>query len=74
MTLQAIQYLWLQHDQEKNHKEPESSVIDSKDWAQTMESIVEYLGFCLGVTKIPLTYVIQKEMIPEQALVGGWLK
>jgi hypothetical protein len=72
MTLQAIRNLRSQHDQENDHKEPESPVIDSKDWARTMESIVEYFGSCLSVTKIPLAYVVQKEMVPEQAPVGGW--
>jgi hypothetical protein len=72
MTLQAIRNLQSQRDQENDHKEPESPTIDSKDWAQTMESIVEYFGSCLGVTKIPLAYVVQKEMVPEQAPVGSW--
>jgi hypothetical protein len=56
-----------------DHKEVESPVIDSKDWAQTMESILEYFCYWFGVTKIPLAYVIQKEMVPEQAAVSGWL-
>jgi hypothetical protein len=38
-----------------------------------MESIVEYFGSCLGVTKIPLAYVVQKEMVPEQAPISGWM-
>jgi hypothetical protein len=58
MTLQAIRNLQSQRDQENDQKEPKSLVIDSKDWAQTMESIVEYLGSCLVVTKIPLAYVV----------------
>jgi hypothetical protein len=58
MTVQAIQNLLLHHEQENNHKEPESPVIDAKDWARTMESIVEYFGSCLGVTKIPFADVI----------------
>jgi hypothetical protein len=35
-------------------------------------SIVEYFGSCLGETKIPLAYVVRKEMVPEQAPIGGW--
>jgi hypothetical protein len=73
MTLQAIRSLQSQRDQENDHKEPESPVIDSKDWARTMESIVEYCGSCLGVTNIPFAYVARKEMVPEQTPIGGWL-
>jgi hypothetical protein len=58
MTLQAIRNLQSQRDQENDHKEPESPVIDSKDWARTMESIGEYFGSCLSVTKIPLACVV----------------
>jgi hypothetical protein len=71
MTLQAIRNLQSQCDQENNHKEPESPVIDSKDWARTMESIGENFDSCLGVTKIPLAYVVQTEMVPEQAPIGA---
>jgi hypothetical protein len=55
----------MHHDHESKHKEPKLPVIETKDCTQTMESIVEYFGSCLGVTKIPLAYVIKKEMIPE---------
>jgi hypothetical protein len=37
-----------------------------------MESMVEYFGSCLSVTKIPLAYVVRKEIVPEQAPIGGW--
>jgi hypothetical protein len=38
----------------------------------TEESIVEYIGSCLGVTKILLGYVVCKETVPEQAPIGDW--
>lgn len=47
-------------------------MLDTKDWPRTMESLEEFFGSCLGVTKIPLGYVIRKELAPEQQPVGGW--
>ena len=32
-----------------------------KDWAKTIQSLMEYLKGCLGVMKIPLAYVIRDE-------------
>jgi hypothetical protein len=40
-------------------------LISAKDWAKTMESLEEYLRGHLGVTKIPLSYVIREmEAVP----------
>jgi hypothetical protein len=40
---------------------PPDGIINSKDWAKTMESIVEYLRGNLGVTKVPLSYVVRDD-------------
>ena len=41
--------------------------VDPKDWSKTMESLVEYLATFRGVTGVPLSYVVRKELIPKTA-------
>ena len=38
----------------------EYPVSNDKDWPRTIKSLVEFLGTCLGETKIPLAYVIHE--------------
>ena len=72
MTLVNIRRLRPLRDQEKDHKEPKAPEIDDKDWPRTIESIEEYLAECLGVTKIPLAYVIRDTIEPVDAPAAGW--
>lgn len=72
MTLVNIRRLRSLRDQEKDHKEPKAPEIDDKDWPRTIESIEEYLAECLGVTKIPLAYVIRESIEPVAAPLTGW--
>ena len=46
---------------ELEHKDVAAPTINMKDWPKTIQSLVEYLKGCLGVTKIPLAYVIRDE-------------
>ena len=69
ITLANIRALHDLRDAEINHIDPEPmpKLMDSKNWPKTMEGIVEYLRGCLGVTKIPLSYVVRDhiEATPE---------
>jgi hypothetical protein len=72
MTLANVRLLRSLREQEKNHKEPTAPEIDDKVWPRTMESIEEYLAECLGVTKIPLAYVIRDTVEPFNDPPTGW--
>ena len=44
-----------------------------RDWSRNIESIEEWLRGCLGVTKIPLSYVVRaEELMPAVTPVGGY--
>jgi len=59
---------------ELEHKDVAAPTINMKDWPKTIQSLVEYLKGCLGVTKIPLAYVIRDEpgVFPDPQ--GGHIK
>jgi hypothetical protein len=66
-------------DWEDAHKpaDPPEKIINPKDWNKTLEGIEEYLRGCLGVTKIPLAYVVRDtEAIVDDPDAGiatrGW--
>ena len=40
---------------------PQDNIINAKDWHKTLEALEEYLRGCLGVTQIPLAYIIRKD-------------
>ena len=69
ITLANVHALHDLRDAEMDHVdlEPMPKLLDSKNWPKTMEGIVEYLRGCLGVTKIPLSYVMcdHVEATPE---------
>jgi hypothetical protein len=56
---------------EDDHEDPHppDNLINEKDWPKTIDGLQEYLRSCLGVTKIPLAYVIRDTMIPPAAAV-----
>ena len=58
---------------ELEHKDVAAPTINMKDWPKTIQSLVEYLKGCLGVTKIPLAYVIRDEpgVFPDPQ--GGYI-
>ena len=41
--------------------------IDPKDWPRTIKAIKEWLRRCLGMTNIPLAYVIRDSEDPQAA-------
>lgn len=57
-NVRALHDLKLQQD---DHKDPsETPSINPKDWAKTMEDLREYLRGHLGITKVPLSYVVRE--------------
>ena len=52
---------------EQDHEDLEPLELNSKDWPRTIESINEWLKGCLGVSKIPLAYMICEKEVPDQA-------
>jgi hypothetical protein len=65
-NVRALHDLKLQQD---NHKDPsETPTINPKDWAKTMEDLREYLCGHLGITKVPLSYVVREnEAVVDEA-------
>jgi hypothetical protein len=64
ITLDAIRSVRELREFELTHKTPtgELPIRNAKDWSKTMESIEEYLRSYLGKRKIPLAYVIRKDV------------
>ena len=46
---------------EKFHKDVDAPELSLQDWSRNIESIEEWLQGCLGVSKIPLAYVVRSE-------------
>ena len=55
--------------QQDSHKDPvDTPNINMKDWAKTMEDLREYLCGHLGITKVPLSYVVREnEAVLDEA-------
>ena len=52
---------------EDEYEDVDKPEIDAKDWPKTIEAIENWLAGCLGITKIPLAYVIREEINPPAA-------
>eukprot|EP00543_Licmophora_paradoxa_P009148 CAMPEP_0202448362 /NCGR_PEP_ID=MMETSP1360-20130828/7172_1 /ASSEMBLY_ACC=CAM_ASM_000848 /TAXON_ID=515479 /ORGANISM="Licmophora paradoxa, Strain CCMP2313" /LENGTH=287 /DNA_ID=CAMNT_0049065891 /DNA_START=408 /DNA_END=1272 /DNA_ORIENTATION=- len=64
-TLVTIRKLTRQRDMEnKSESVVDAPKIDPKDWAKTMEAIIEWLGTFRGVTGAPLSYTVRKNLEP----------
>ena len=64
-NVRGVKYL---KEWEEEHKDVEKPELNSKDWPKTIEAIEEWLCGCLGVTNIPLAYVIrEEEEVPQHA-------
>lgn len=68
VTLNAVRKLCDHHNWEKAHKDTEAPKINSRDWPKTIEGIEEWLRGCLGVTGIPLAYVIRDDKLKTQTM------
>ena len=63
VTLETIRTIRELREFESMYKNPdELPVINPKDWPKTMEAIDEYFRSVLGERKIPLAYVICKNV------------
>jgi hypothetical protein len=64
ITLEAVRAVRNLKEWEDNQEDPKApeGIINSKDWAKTMEAIVEYLRANLGVSKVPLSYVVRDDV------------
>ena len=47
-----------QRDWGKSHKDVDAPELSLQEWSRKIESIDEWLQGCLGVSKIPLAYVV----------------
>jgi hypothetical protein len=74
ITLDAIRALRELRDFESTYKAPDDPpAINAKDWPKTMESIHEYLRSFLGDHKIPLAYVVRKDVdVPVNDPMTGY--
>ena len=59
ITLDSVRVLRDHREWEKNHKDVDAPEINARDWPRTIDAIEEWLRGCLGVTKIPLAYVVR---------------
>ena len=60
VTLAAVRAIRAHKGWEESHEDVEPPEINEKDWAQTFESIDEWLHGCLGeMSKIPLAYILR---------------
>ena len=65
--------LWKHRDWEKSHKDVDTPELSLWDWLRNIESIEEWLQGCLGLSKIPLSYVVRsEELMPAVTPAGGY--
>jgi len=72
ITLNTVRSLRTYKQWEMENKDVTAPTISMKDWPKTIQSLVEYLKGCLGVTKLPLSYVIRDEANVFPAPLGGY--
>jgi len=62
ITIDLVRLMKAQREKEENHMDASPPKFSSKDWPRMIESIEAWLRGCLGVTKIPLAYVIRSDV------------
>ena len=73
INLVIVRRLRNHRDWEKSHKDVDAPELSLRDWSHNIESIEEWLRGYLGVTKIPLDYVVRyKELMPAVTPEGGY--
>ena len=72
LTLPRVRALRQRRIEEKGHTDADAPELNFKDWTKTIEAIEDYLKNCLGVTKIPLAYVIRDDQAPTPRPTGGF--
>ena len=73
INLVNVRELRNHRDWEKFHKDVDAPELSFRDWYRNIESNKEWLQGCLGVSKIPLAYVVQsEELMPVVTPTGGY--
>ena len=73
INLVNVRELRNHRDWEKSHKDVDAPELSFRDWYRNIESNKEWLQGCLGVSKIPLAYVVQsEELMPVVTPTGGY--
>ena len=72
ITMQRIRAMSHLRTAERKHEDPELPKLDKKDWPRVFDAIVNHLTECLGVTGIPLAYVVRETEAPMAPPTGGW--
>ena len=65
--------IWNHRDWEKSHKDVDAPELSLQEWSRNIEIIEEWLQGCLGVSKIPLAYVVRSEdLVPAVTPAVGY--
>ena len=62
ITLDNVRAYHAHKDWEDEHEDTEAPEINPRNWPRTIDAIKNWLRGCLGVSKIPLAYVIRDDM------------
>ena len=63
INLVNVRELRNHRDWQKSHKYVDAPELILRDWYRNIESIEEWLRGCLGVSNIPLAYVVRSEYL-----------
>lgn len=72
ITLNNVRALREHKAWEEQHKDVDPPTILNKNWPRNIEALEEYLRGCLGVTGIPLAYVVRSSIDPVEVPADGW--
>ena len=73
INLVNVRELRNHRDWENPHKDVDAPELSLRDWSRNIEIIDEWLRGCLGVSKIPLAYVVRyEELMPVATPAGGY--
>ena len=72
ITLDNVRALRKLREGEANHENSKVPEVNEKDWAQTLDAIENFLRGRLGVTKIPLSYVVRNANQPTPTPPNGF--
>ena len=61
ITLENVRALKDLRDYEEQQEDGTPPELNARNWPKTIEMIEEWLRGCLGITKIPLAYVIRED-------------
>ena len=73
VTIDNISALKPRKDFEKDHEDADPPKINPRNWPKTIEGLEEWLRNCLGVSKVPLAYVIREDIaVPAADPADGY--